>query len=453
MGMTPIHPPSHSEVVVNKPGLRIQGLEGETPPETPPQEAQQGEEDLDAQISQIAEGSPEPSATEKLREHMKQLETQQEESATAEDPPSPPPPAAETQEEVPVPAPAAQAQQEEDDGPSIVVKESRPAGPSGIEEKDIGAAAVSIDDSMIFPSTDGVTLESAVARFANRNVKSPGFQVLALHTGFSTELTSLSFREINALQASLTDNYTQRYKMIQTVYNRMRNTTVNMTFDQFLKDTAYTDLNTLLYGLYAATYPDKHEFKAVCQNPECRKEVSFNRYPSDLVHNMKSKAVIRIKELLEAKKLDEARSENIVSRVERRELPESKVVVEIRNPTLKDYLNSTQRHMQEEKRSKDDTNAALITIQMYLKKLFMPGTAVGEVGQKYLPITNPAHVMNIVSSLGPKDGDALMKAIVFESGKYDVEYCLPDYSCPHCSFDNPKTPINFEEILFFEMTR
>ena len=457
VSVSPIKPPRHDEVIVNTPGLKIRDLEGAS------NEGQDDGSDLDSEIQRIAdEVTPESvqHATEKLRKHMEEVSSKEEEAATQEDsfvePEQSLSQEQEVQEQPSVSVePIVLEDNDEDSTPEVVENNSKaPAAATTITEEDVAAPEIEIDESQVVSSATGLDVEEAVRLFTNRNNTIPGVQVLALHTGFCVEMTSLSFREINAMQASLTDNYTQRYKMIQIVYNRMQNCTVKMTFEQFLKNTAFSDLNTLLYGLYASTYPDKHEFKVRCQNEECGVDLRFNRYPSDLVQDMPNRTIARIKDLLEAKRLDEARKESILGKVQRRELPDSGIVVEIRNPTLKDYLDSTQRHVQEEKKKSDDsTTAALVTIQMYLKKILLPGKMRGVAEQSYLPINRPAHVMHIVSSLSSKDGDALLKAIMFESSKYDVEYCLPEYSCPQCGFDNKKTPMNFESILFLEMMK
>ena len=70
---------------------------------------------------------------------------------------------------------------------------------------------------------------------------------------------------------NLADRYAEIAKII---YNNIEDMSITKpSFSNWLKITALTDLETLLFGLFASTYPKESEVTIGCENRKCEKDI------------------------------------------------------------------------------------------------------------------------------------------------------------------------------------
>ena len=329
--------------------------------------------------------------------------------------------------------------------PKVVAKEV-PAAPVAVE--------VSIGDSSIISGGAGTLAMHEALKLAIGSSKSAVFKVAALQSGYTAEMSALAFEDINRIQASSVDAHAARVKLLRTLYSRVQEFSCGpIKFQDWLKLTAQGDYDTLMYGMYAATYPGENEFDVRCRH--CGHENKLSIDVGSLARVENEGVYSEIRRLLDPKTdFKGAITGSLVGRTVQRKLPQSGIIAEIRNPSIKDYLEGVQWYVNAQDKSIGalpvDISGAEVTrtLTMYVPRLLVP--VPGTVGS-YLPMTDQAGRAGAIGRLSQVDGTALAAAVDAETKKLEVSYSLPDYNCASCSKKNEELYLDFEALLFIKL--
>lgn len=352
--------------------------------------------------------------------------------------------------EAPAPAPAAEVAA----APAAAPAAPKPA-PAPVAEKPLPVAkAVSVSDSEILGDMSTLALHEAINAAINGSRKdSPIFKVAALQSGYTAEMAPLAFQEITRLQSSSVDAYAARMKLLRTLYDKIHAFSCpTMSFQDWLKQTAQGDYDTVMYGLYAATYPGDNEFDVRCRHCGHDNKITANvgalaRVESDDVY-------AQIKHLLDPKTDFKGAIQNsLVGHTIQRRLPMSGIIAEIRNPSIQDYLDSVQWFVQAQDRNTGmlpDQLAGAETIRtlgMYVTRLLVPvpGTS------NFVPVNALNDRLSLIGRLADEDGKALTAAVDEENTRLNISYQLPDYNCGGCGKKNGDLFLDFEALLFIKL--
>ena len=317
--------------------------------------------------------------------------------------------------------------------------------------KKAAAVVVEISDNDILASLGSLQLHDALKRAVQP--QSPAFKVAALQSGYTAEMTALSFEDITRLQASALDAHAARMKLLKTLHQHVQEFSCGpIKFQDWLKMTAQGDYDTLMYGMYAATYPGENEFDVSCQHCGHQNKVTADvgamaRVESDEVYG-------EIRKLLDPRTDFKGAIQNsLVGRVVRRRLPLSGIVAEIRNPSMQDYLDGVQWYvqMQDPKTGMLPVELAgaetIRTLAMYVTRLLVPVPGTSQ----FAPISETGARISALNKLNQTDGQALVDAVDEESKSLDVSYQLPDYNCAACGKRSEKLYVDFETLLFIKL--
>ena len=312
------------------------------------------------------------------------------------------------------------------------------------------AVEVSITDAMILGGAGTLALHEAMKAVLG----APSvFKIAALQSGYTAEVGPLAFEDISRIQASALDAHAARMKLLKTLHSRIQDFSCGpIAFQNWLKQTAQGDYDTLMYGLYAATYPGENDFDVRCRHCGHDNKVTVDvaqlaRVESDDVYG-------EIRRLLDPKTDFKGAIQNsLVGRVVQRKLPESGIVVDIRNPSMQEYLDGVQWFVN----AQDKTTGALPTdiagaevirtLSMYVPRLLVPVKG----GTQYLPVTDQMARANLIGRLSRADGQALTDAVDAETKKLEVSYSLPAYNCAACGKKNEDLFLDFEALLFIKL--
>ena len=114
-------------------------------------------------------------------------------------------------------------------------------------------------------------------------------------SGFRADMTGLTYGEIGDISLSMesvtTDKY---YKRLSTVYNKMKNITCGPfdSFEDFLKNLAYTDIPLAIYGLYVSSFPEVQSIALRCGRQSCGKTFDINFSTRNIIRLEKSDQVL-----------------------------------------------------------------------------------------------------------------------------------------------------------------
>lgn len=323
--------------------------------------------------------------------------------------------------------------------------------PVKAKAKEEAFVVVEIDESQISSDLGALELQAAI-RSATQVTDLSTFKVAALQSGYTAVLGALNFEDITRLQSASLDNHAAKMKLLRTLHSRVVEFSCDpIPFDTWVRSTAQGDFDTLMYGLYAATYPGENEFEVGCRH--CGHENKLTVPVGHLARAASDDVYQEIARLLDpATDYKGAVKTSLVGLTVQRKLPVSGIVVEIRNPSMLDYLDNVQWFVE-----KQDARTGMLpeamagsevqqTLLMYVPRLLVP------VGNgRYAAVTEPGKRSSILRKLDKTDGRALIDAVDAQSSKLEVNYMLPKFNCRGCGKANDDLMLDFERLLFIKL--
>ena len=176
--------------------------------------------------------------------------------------------------------------------------------------------------------------------------KEPVTQVVLPQSGYSAVLKGLSSIEIESLvnMYSSTDIYRGRKLELSKIHDKIADTSIGrIKFDDFLQMTSLQELNTLWYGIFCSTYPSPSEFPFECEKCGTKHKMKIPHEKLLLLERGKEEEIANsIFKIIEgAKNPKELIEKSQVNTLKRIKLPKSNIIIELKTPTLYDYLEKT----------------------------------------------------------------------------------------------------------------
>jgi hypothetical protein len=335
---------------------------------------------------------------------------------------------------------------EEAVAPVVAVEEAKAKSPAAV------AVTVAVSDSSILSNAGTLALHEAMREALGGN-ETAAFKIAALQSGYTAEMGALAFEDISRIQASAVDAHAARIKLLRTLHARIQEFSCGQVkFQDWLKVTAQGDYDTLMYGLYAATYPGENEFDVRCRH--CGHDNKVIVDVGQLARVESDDVYAEIRKLLDPKTDFKGAIQNsLVGRTVQRKLPQSGIIAEIRNPSIQDYLDGVQWFVNAQDRNTgalptEIAGAEVIrTLTMYVPRLLVPAKG----GSQYLPVDGQTERAQLIGRLPRADGQALTDAVDEETKKLEVSYSLPAYNCGACSKRNEDLFLDFEALLFIKL--
>ena len=250
--------------------------------------------------------------------------------------------------------------------------------------------------------------------------------VIALKSGYKADMLALTNADkidIRNLRGSVLD---QTNKILRIIHSKINDTTVGkISYDDFLTLTAEDDYETLLFGIFSATFPNSTEYTLNC--PHCDQVQNLPLQPAHLIEVIdKERAGQYIQTVLNGyNKGREFLANSLVAKTERKVLPDSKIIIETNTPTLRNML----ANMVNAERMKNQ-NAELLSITKHVVKMFIPDVAALQQGRNvFHQVTEKEQILGILNKLSGHDMSIVRKAISERVRQYHIEYRIPDFNC------------------------
>jgi hypothetical protein len=274
----------------------------------------------------------------------------------------------------------------------------------------------------------------------------PTFQVALPQSCYTVYMEALKYQDIDAITTSTMDEYHTTLKMYQIIHSRMQATSIGaISFDTFCECTSFFDLQNLFYGLHMQTFPGTTNFDFKCIH--CQHSFS-QAIPNDsLVFSKDTKIFERLEEVAKnADTPDKVKAGSLIAEHKRICLDQSKTIIDIRIPSLKDQLNILKSTPADKMEEMADDLATLLFIKNVLI-LNVPET-IAKNSPVYYPVTAQNQVINVLKELSINDTKQLAKAIDEWTDKYKTEYRIPSFKCPSCKKELGNMPVDMENVLF-----
>ena len=280
--------------------------------------------------------------------------------------------------------------------------------------------------------------------------------VTCCQSSYTSEMSALKNQEIDNITNSDVDYYTYMKRLYQTINKHMENTSVGkMPYGEWLHNTSYFDIDTLLYGIYCQTFPYENKYSITC--PECENTFDAIVNNNTLIEMRgEGDTYAKINEIVsgihEAKDLV---ANSQVHKSKRVLLNESKIIVDIRIPSVYDYLEEVVSKSSD--RELEDYQNAL-GLSLFIEKIFMPNILLLEQTKnlKYIDLDiehNQGKMLTTIANLSYYDSLQLTDEINNFIEKYRVTYSIRNITCPHCGRVMTTIPLDMQTVLFSVIRR
>jgi hypothetical protein len=277
-------------------------------------------------------------------------------------------------------------------------------------------------------------------------------QVVCCQSAYSAQLSALKHQEIQNLNDADVDIYNYKKRIYKAIYKHIEETSVGkMDFNSFLRNTSYFDTDTLLYGLYAQTFPYKNKYNIPCPKDNCAKNFEIEISNATLIETRGKEEDIysKINEVVnKIKNPKELLANSHIHTSMRIMLEETKMVFVIRIPSIYDYLEEILGNVKEDVAEEYATSlgAALFVEEVYVPNI-KRYRETGKFGF-FPPVKDKEKIIRYISELPYYDGIQLTEAINDFTDKYRIVYSIKNVVCPHCGYEIGEIPMNMEEVLF-----
>lgn len=257
---------------------------------------------------------------------------------------------------------------------------------------------------------------------------------------------------INPQTASF-DKYNKTYSVI---YNCLVNTTVGKfnSYEEFLKNTSWIDMNVLLYGMIVSTFPNIDTVQLTCQ--KCKKSFD-HKYLVSTLFDLKDTSynyLTKFKELVDgsAENYNNLYENSAVHRSRMFKLPHSKWVITCGISSAYDYLHKKVSNANDidewMRKHPDDTNGLLYANADFISVV---RAVAREENGKYVRYTEFEDIITAIYSLPVDDIPILNTILTKYYDDYDVHFSIRDTKCPHCNTVSERSNIDLYQLVFLKL--
>lgn len=277
-------------------------------------------------------------------------------------------------------------------------------------------------------------------------------------SGYLGKMKSISSAEaiglIQSAQGEQTANtISERWSLL---YSKLAYTSIGefKTFDDFLRNTAFTDYNVMVYAVICSTYPDEDKLSLTCVNKNCQKQFEIPYSNKLLIRSDKVSETMggKVQEIIEADSfLDEAiklHESSPVKTVNRVSVSENnEILFDISIPSAYEVIERIYRGL--DKKFMDVKYDRMLELSYYIRAAYLLDS-----DGDYIEIDDPndiiSDVLNRMNEYQLKRLEALCTRIgndiVFEFGFKTIE-------CPHCHNKVNDFPLDLNMLLFQRVRR
>jgi len=310
-----------------------------------------------------------------------------------------------------------------------------------VTKKDNSAKQVDVN-KIKFTTMNELDKSKLLSELLNKSNTST-VEIVAAQSGYTCKLSPLNNKDSFNILNSESGEFENNKMTYKTIYDKIVDFSCGkMSFKEWLQRTSLGDLETFYYGLYCATFLDEGSFKFTCPNSNC------GHVTEQIVSNKSLRRVVdfdEMKELTdkiskESNSISAVEELSLVSKVDHIELPQSKMIFEIKLPSLFDLLEFY-RTIDPKVLKKLDTN----TINFVL---CTSGILIPDKKGSYAPFNVQEDKLSIIQSLSITDSAELRHIIYDLFDKHRVSYAIKSVKCAKCGKEIKDIPLNFRSILF-----
>jgi hypothetical protein len=308
-------------------------------------------------------------------------------------------------------------------------------------------------ESLTFKAPD----ESYVSNIeADENVVG-GNTVPLVSSRYRATVKGLGYGELGDLMLSPeSPNFEQYRKVYSTIYNTIISTTIGKfkSFEDFLKNTSYLDMDMLLYGLIVSTYPEVDSIGIKCAN--CKTMFEQKYFVRDLMDLKRctDDYLAKLDDLMKQTPdtYESYAKEGPIHKRQYIVLPKSKYIVEVGLASAYDYLYTIINNLSDNafaKKHPQDINGALQMSTLFLG-VVRSVSIKSEDGKSATKYSSFEDMIQILYRLPGDDIKILIGLVSKYHETYTVSFGIKGTKCPNCGHAEEVTSVDLNQLIFFK---
>lgn len=277
-------------------------------------------------------------------------------------------------------------------------------------------------------------------------------------SGFKADLVGLSYGEIGDISLSMesvtVDKY---YKRLSTIYNKMTNLSCGPfdSFNDFLKNFAFTDISLAIYGLYVSSFPEVQTISLRCGNKECNKSFDHNFATRNILRLEKSDQVF-LDHMAELAAADPADYPEIYNRAPVRnskfiKLPYSGFIVECGLASAYEFLYNFIPVLDEDTFKNafgEDINQIYMNNVLLLTSVLSVRVPSKTKPGTYILCDGYKNILDAIYQINPDEIKVLSSIINKIQKEYQVNFSFGNVVCPHCKNLTRDMEVPIDDLVF-----
>ena len=277
-------------------------------------------------------------------------------------------------------------------------------------------------------------------------------------SGFKADMLGLTYGEVGDISLSMDSiNVDKYYKRLSIIYNKMKNISSGPfeSFEDFLKNIAYTDISLAIYGLYVSTFPEVQSVSLRCGKNTCQKTFDWNYSTRNVLQLHKSDEVLltRMKELAAADpdQYDDIYAKAPVRNIQYIKLPKCGYIVGLGIASAYEFLYNFIPIL-DEKTFKDafgeDINQVYMNNVLLLTTVLSVRVPDPNRPGTYILCEGYKDILDAIYNINPEEIKILTAISSKIQREYQVYFSFGDVVCPHCKNVTKDLEMSIDELVF-----
>lgn len=277
-------------------------------------------------------------------------------------------------------------------------------------------------------------------------------QIVAVQSGYIAYVEGLNYDEINSLINSTLDEYGSQLLLAQTIHKMINTTNIGkIPFNKWAAMTSFYDMDNFLYGIYLQTFPGNTKFQVTCGTCENTIDVLVN---NDTLISANNDTTMKMIESINQNKKDNPQlsiNNSIIHSKERVFLEDSKLIIDIKIPTIKKHLDLLASINTKAK----DKAKHLLNFMLFMENIYMLDIkeTLRTKEPNYYEVTDRQRIADILKELTYNDANELSDRIEKMISMYRTNFKIKSFVCPKCQTRINDIDIDMETLLFFQILR
>lgn len=280
---------------------------------------------------------------------------------------------------------------------------------------------------------------------SKNSVLIPVYEVTLPVSGYNAKMRGLKLDEIDFIRNSIfSDEKSFRDVMENVVFNCITDTGIkNFSKEMFLKGTAFSDFDCLLFGIMRNTYGALSGLSFRC--PHCEQEFEQKIQTEDLVFTNNEDISTIIYDLSVSDKTEYFENSVLKTMTKRFAFKRNGLVVDLKFPNLiKDRIIEHQfsKILTPEKRT-----TRRYYVLSFIDKLYIPIVKNNEL-QGFYPIDSMQEIYKKLEDVSADDMEECFEFIQEFLDRYRINFKTPPLTCSHCHNKIDQSPFNISDNFF-----